>query len=97
MRGPAPNGTTEDAVANQGAKGIMDCHTFVEVIGVLDQNALYVLWFVEQDGGERSKMHAVDVACARNALQEAQAIFGEIGQAPDKRVPVNIAKRFWVV
>jgi|GEM_PF-4793064 len=56
---------TKDTVTNGWAKSIMDCHTFVEVIGMLDQNAMNMLRFVEQDDGKRSKMHAIDVTFAR--------------------------------
>src|SRR5437588_9155713 len=38
---------TEDAVTNCGAGGIMYGDAFVEVVGMFDQNALDVLWFVE--------------------------------------------------
>jgi hypothetical protein len=38
---------TEDAITYCGTKGIMDRLTFVEVIGMLDQNTLDVLRFVE--------------------------------------------------
>jgi hypothetical protein len=85
---------TEDAVTNHRAKGIMDGQPFIEVIGMFNQNAMDMLWFVEQDDGERPKMHAIDVAFARHTLKEAQSVSGEVGQAPDKRVPANIAKRF---
>ena len=55
---------TEDAITNRGTKEMMDGDAFVEVIGMVDQNALDMLWCVEQDAGERSKMHATDVAFA---------------------------------
>src|SRR5947209_4852245 len=43
---------TEDAVTNRGAKGIVNGYAFVEVISMFDQNAVNVLWFVEQNAGE---------------------------------------------
>src|SRR5205823_2119991 len=89
---------TEDAVTNRGAKGIMDCHSFVEVIGMFDENALHMFWFIEQDTGKRPKMHATDIACTCHTLQEAQAVFSEVGQVSDKRVSTtNVTKRFEVV
>jgi hypothetical protein len=75
----------------------MDCQAFVEVIGMFDQDALDVLWFVEQDAGERPKMHAADVALARHMQKKAQAIFAKFGQIPDKRVSTNVTKRFLIV
>ena len=59
---------TEDAITNHRAKAVMDCQAFVEVIGMFDQNAVDMLWCVEQDAGERSKVHAADVASACQAL-----------------------------
>src|SRR5258708_10627887 len=59
---------TEDAVTDDGTEDIMDCQAFVEVIGVFDQNAMDVFWFVEQNAGERPKMHAANVAFARHTL-----------------------------
>jgi hypothetical protein len=70
---------TENAIANGWSEGSMDCYAFVKVISMFDQNALDVLWFVEQDAGKWSKMHTVDVTCPSHALKEAQAIFGEVG------------------
>ena len=57
---------TEDAIADYWTKGIMDGYALIKVIGMLDKNAVDVLWSVEQDAGERSKMHATDVAFARH-------------------------------
>ena len=60
---------TEDAVTDDRPKGIMHGYTFIKVIGMFDQHALDVRWFIEQDAGERSKMQSVDVAFARYTLQ----------------------------
>jgi hypothetical protein len=35
---------------------------------MVDQNAVNVFWFVEQDARERTKMHAADVAFLRHTL-----------------------------
>ena len=85
---------TEDAVTNHGAKGIMDSQSFIEVIGMFNQNAMDMLWFVEQNDGERPKMHAINVTFTRHTLKESQAISGEVGQTSHKRIPANIAKLF---
>src|ERR1700676_3341293 len=37
----------KNAIAQGSAKGIMNGHTFVEVIGMFNQNTMGVLWFVE--------------------------------------------------
>lgn len=38
---------TEDAIANYWTKGIMNCQAFIEIIGMLDENAMDMLWFIE--------------------------------------------------
>jgi len=58
----------EDAITNHGAKDMMDGQAFVEVIGMFDQDALDVLWFVEENTGKWPKMHAADVIFARHTL-----------------------------
>jgi len=69
----------EDAIAQSGAKGIMNGYTFVEVIGMFDQNTMDVLWLVKQDARERPKMHAADIALSCHTLQETQTIITKIG------------------
>jgi len=59
---------TGNAIPDDGTTERMDGSAFVEVIGMFDQNAVDVLWFVEQDGRERPKMHGADVACACQTL-----------------------------
>src|SRR5260370_16173216 len=59
---------TEDAITDYGPDQIMHCQAFVEVIGVFDQNAMDVLWFVEQDAGELPKIDAVNISFARHTL-----------------------------
>ncbi len=54
---------TEDAIT--------DDHPFVEVIGMLDQNAMDMLWLIKQNACDRPKMHAADVAFLRHSLHEA--------------------------
>jgi len=58
----------EDTITDYGPEDIMNCQAFVEVIGVFDQNAMDVLWFVEQDAGERPKMDAVNISFSRHTL-----------------------------
>src|SRR5258708_626263 len=89
--------TTEDAITNHGTKGIMTGNALAKVEGLFDQNDVEVLRFVEQDAGERPEMHARDVACTRHTLKEVQAIFAEPGQVPDKWIPINVVKCFFVV
>ena len=59
---------TRNAITDDGTTERMDGSAFVEVIGMFDQNAVDMLWCVEQDAGERSKVHAADVASACQAL-----------------------------
>ena len=59
---------TGDAIPNDRTTKRMDDSALVEVIGMFDQNAMDMLWFVEEDTGEWSKMHAADVASACQAL-----------------------------
>jgi hypothetical protein len=59
---------TEDAITEKGTDEFMNSHAFVEVIGMVDQNAVNVFWFVEQDARERTKMHAADVAFLGHTL-----------------------------
>ncbi len=54
----------EDAIAEDGTEGIMYCQTFIEVIGMLDENTMDVLRFIEQNSGERPEMHSGDIAFA---------------------------------
>ena len=56
---------TEDAIADYGTKGIMNCQAFIKVIGMLDQDAMDMLWFIEQDGGEWSEMQTTNIAFTR--------------------------------
>src|SRR5438552_807819 len=43
-------------------------------------------------------MHTTDITCTCHSQQEAQAVFSEVGQVPDKGVPTtNVTKRFEVV
>ena len=58
----------EDAIPNHGTKDMVDGQAFVEVVGMFDQDALDVLWFVEEDSGKWPKMHAADVVFARHTL-----------------------------
>ena len=56
---------TEDAIADYGTKGIMNCQAFIKVIGMLDQDAMDMRWFIEQDGGEWSEMQTTNIAFTR--------------------------------
>ena len=85
---------TEDAIAKERAQEFMDGHAFVEIIGMFDQNAMNMLRFIEQDGRERPKMHAADVALACYTLKEAQAVFSVVGHVSDKWVPTDVVKCF---
>jgi len=50
--------STENTITANGTTERKDGFAFVEVIGMFDQNAVDVLWCVEQDGRERSKSTA---------------------------------------
>src|SRR6266571_413025 len=84
----------KDAITNEGTKGVVNGHAFVEVIGMFDQNAVDVFWFVELNEREWSKVDAADVALPCHALQEAQAVVSESGQVAYKWISTNEVKCF---
>jgi hypothetical protein len=58
---------------------------------------VHVFWFIKQDCGEWTDMHAASITFACHTQQEVQTIFAIVGYAPNKRVSTNVAKRSWSV
>jgi len=85
---------TYDAVTKGGPKNTMDGCALVEGVGMFDQNALDMLWFVEKNAGERAKTDTTNISCTRHSPKEAQTIFREIGQVPDQRRSAEKTQRF---
>lgn len=54
--------TRSKASTQDRAEDCTDSDAFVEVIGMVDQNALHVLWFIKQDTRERPKMDVANVS-----------------------------------
>src|SRR5262249_41083969 len=85
----------EDAIAKDRAKALLADQSFVEGVGLFNQNPLNLFWCVEEDAGERTQTHVADIACLCEALQEAQTIFAKIGHTAEKWRPTKSGKRLW--
>jgi hypothetical protein len=86
--------TQEEAIAENGTNECMQANTFVKIVGMFDEDAMHVLWCIEQDARERPDVHAADITFCCLTPQEVQAIFTEFVQVSDQGVSTKVAKRF---
>jgi hypothetical protein len=68
-----------NAIANRRAHNIMNRGALIEGIGMLNQDALNVLRFIEENAREWPKVDAAHIGSASHALKETQAVSGKIG------------------
>jgi len=75
----------EEPVATEGA---MDEPPLTQVIGVLNQDALHIFGFVEQNQRERPEMKAAHIASVCHLEKEVQGIFAHEGRKTSDEWPL---------